>query len=460
MERVILKKLIEWKKAPKRKPLLLRGARQVGKTWILKHFGEKYFPNVHYLNFEKERNLDSLFTNSLDPDVILKNYELVYDTSVKPDDLIIFDEIQESPSALTSLKYFAEQRPFQPVCAAGSHIGIASSSSGFPVGKVEDIIMYPLTFYEFLLSFQPELAEFIREKNDLLPFPEILHKKLMDTFLIFYATGGLPEAISEFLDNRENLKTGLEKSRIIHERLIFNYISDFAKHAGAVNASHIHSVFDHIPQYLSSAVDNSIQRFKFKDVIPGKSRFTDLEGPIDWLINSGLLYRISVVEKSGTPLLHYRKHNIFKITMFDTGLLHSMLNIPLSQILLQDYGTFKGYIAENFIASSLICNGFTQLFSWRSRQSEIEFLIQFEENIVPIEVKSGSRTRAKSLAVYSETYSPKLKIVTSAKNLHFTNDKTLYMPLYLMDKMTDLAKMALYASESSASSESVVSSKG
>lgn len=437
MKRIILQKLIEWKERNGRKPLLLRGARQVGKTWILRHFGENYFPGVHYLNFEKDKNLDSLFSNSLDPEAILNNYELVYNTTVNESDLIIFDEVQESPNALTSLKYFAELKPYQPVCAAGSNIGIVSSTAGFPVGKVEDIIMYPLNFFEFLQAIQPELAQFIKEKKDFLPIPEILHKKLIDFFLHFYVTGGLPEAVSEFVNNRENTKTAFEKTRMIHERLIFNYVSDFAKHAGAVNAGHIHSVFDHVPQYLSTAVDNSIQRFKFKDVIPGKTRYADLEGPIDWLINSGLLYRINIVEKSGTPLISHRKHNIFKLALFDTGILHTMLNISFSQIIQQDYGSFKGYIAENFVAGSLVSSRFSPLFSWQRRQSEIEFLIQHEGNIIPVEVKSGSRTRAKSLSVYSEMYSPEIKVIVSLKNIELTSVKTLHIPLYLIDNLPD-----------------------
>ncbi|HQJ60679.1 MAG TPA: DUF4143 domain-containing protein, partial [bacterium] len=312
-----------------------------------------------------------------------------------------------------------------------------SSTAGFPVGKVEDIIMYPMNFSEFLQAIQPELAQFIKEKKDFLPISEILHKKLIDLFLHFYVTGGLPEAVSEFVNNRENTKTAFEKTRIIHERLIFNYVSDFAKHAGAVNAGHIHSVFDHVPQYLSTAVDNSIQRFKFKDVIPGKTRYADLEGPIDWLINSGLLYRINIVEKSGTPLISHRKHNIFKLALFDTGILHTMLNISFSQIIQQYYGSFKGHIAENFVAGSLVSSRFSPLFSWQRRQSEIEFLIQHEGNIIPVEVKSGSRTKAKSLSVYSEMYSPEIKVIVSLKNIELTNGKTLHIPLYLIDNLPD-----------------------
>ena len=435
MERIILEKLIEWKNRNGRKPLLLRGARQIGKTWILRHFGENYFPGVHYLNFEKDKNLSSLFSSSLDPEAVINNYELVYNTTVNEDDLIIFDEVQESPDALTSLKYFAELRPHQPVCAAGSNIGIISSSAGFPVGKVEDIVMYPMNFYEFLQAVQPELAKFIKEKKDISPVIEILHKKLTELFFHFYVTGGLPEAVSEFINNRENTRTAFEKTRSVHDRLIFNFVSDFAKHAGAVNAAHIHSVFDFVPQYLSAAVDNSIQRFRFKDIIPGKSRYADLEGPIDWLINSGLLYRINIVEKPEIPLLSFRKHNIFKLALFDTGLLHTMLNIPFSQIVQQDYGSFKGYIAENFVAGSLAANHLSPLFSWQRRQSEIEYLIQLDSQIIPVEVKSGSRTRAKSLSVYSEMYSPRIKVIASLKNLELSKDKTLHIPLYLIDSL-------------------------
>lgn len=444
MKRELLKKLKEWKAGQGRKPLLLKGARQVGKTWLLKHFGEHYFPKSHYLNFEKDRELDSLFSSSLSPKDVIRNYELAYDVSVDKNDLMIFDEVQESPSALTSLKYFSEEMPELAVCAAGSHIGVIRSSGSFPVGKIDDLTLFPLSFSEFLEALDSDLFSYYMEKDDSSPFPEILHKKLWQYFLKYYITGGMPEAVSEYLENKENERDGFSRCRKVHEKLLFNYVSDFSKHAGVLNASHIHSVFEHIPQYIFSVNDESVSRFKFKGVIPGKSRFSDLESPIDWLINAGFVYRVSIVEKSEIPLRHFRKPNIFKLMLFDTGLLNTMLDVPFSMIVSQDYGTFKGYSAENYASGALVSHGFSPLYSWHGRKSEIEFIFRWKEFLLPLEVKSGSRTRAKSLSVYSSKYSPKLRIIASAKNLSVSQDRqTLFLPLYCLDRMESFLEKLL-----------------
>lgn len=436
MKRALLQDLIQWKESKHRKPLLLRGARQVGKTWLLKEFGKTSFSAVHYLNFERDDTLKTIFTGSLAPLHILEQYELLKDVTIdKEKDLIIFDEIQEEPRALTSLKYFSEEMSNLAVCAAGSHIGITRSAGSFPVGKVDDMILYPFSFSEFLTATYLPLAEFLENKTDFIPLPEAIHYTLYHKFLIYYAVGGLPEAIKTFIEEEGDIKTKTEESRLIHKKLLFNYMSDFSKHAGKVNASHINTIFGYIPHYLSKTVDGSINRFHFKGVLTGKSRFADLEAPIEWLVHTGLLYKTSVIESCKIPLKQFEKENIFKLTLFDIGILHSMLNIPVGSILLQNYGAFKGYLAENYVAHTLHALGFTNLHSWRGRQSEIEFIIQANDLLIPIEVKSGTRVRAKSLAVFTKKYNPKLKIIISANNLSLSENNTLYIPIYMLDKL-------------------------
>ena len=413
MERDLFKKLVEWKRKESRKPLLLKGARQVGKTWLLTEFGRKEFSRTHTINFERDPDACSLFDGSLSPTTILRNLELYLDHSIDASsDLILFDEIQDCPRALTSLKYFAEEQPDVAVCCAGSHVGIALGSSSFPVGKIEFLPLYALTFREFLKDRYPELIAMIDAPP---PIPQAFHNRLWEELKLYYVTGGLPEVVQSYLKRKTGSHETFLEIRAIQNRLIQGYRADFAKHSGKANAAHINRVFDSVAEQITKAIDSSVGRYRFKDVIPGYSKFSQLEGPIDWLVQSGLVMPVYIVESPAIPLGSRRKTNNFKLFLFDIGLLGCMADIPVGSVLSQDFGTFKGFYAENYVAQELQSSGVPQLYSWRGRTSEVEFLVAVEKNVIPVEVKSGSRLhRAKSLSVYREKYKPKATVGISA----------------------------------------------
>jgi predicted AAA+ superfamily ATPase len=413
VERDLFKKLVEWKHKENRKPLLLKGARQVGKTWLLSEFGRKEFSRTHTINFERDPDACSLFDGSLSPTTILRNLELYLDHSIDASsDLILFDEIQDCPRALTSLKYFAEEQPDVAVCCAGSHVGIALGSSSFPVGKIELLTLYPLTFREFLKNRYPELIAMIDAPP---PIPQAFHNRLWEELKLYYVTGGLPEVVQSYLKRKTGAHETFLEIRAIQNRLIQGYRADFAKHSGKANAAHINRVFDSVAEQITKAIDSSVGRYRFKDVIPGYSKFSQLEGPIDWLVQSGLVVPVYIVESPAIPLRSRRKNNNFKLFLFDIGLLGCMADIPIGSVLSQDFGTYKGFFAENYVAQELQSSGVPQLYSWRGRTSEVEFLVAVEKNVIPVEVKSGSRLhRAKSLSVYREKYKPKATVGISA----------------------------------------------
>jgi len=413
VERILFQKLVEWKHKRNRRPLLLRGARQVGKTWLLNEFGKKTFSQIHTLNFERDPDACTLFQGSLSPATILRNLELYLNRSIdKSSDLILFDEIQECPRALTSLKYVAEEQPELAVCCAGSHIGIALGSSSFPVGKVELLTLHPLTFREFLEAQHTKLIEVIDAPP---PIPDVFHNRLWEQLKTYYVTGGMPEVVRSYLDRQPASHETFLEVREVQHRIIEGYRADFAKHSGKTNAAHINRVFDNVPEQITKTVDSSVNRYRFKDVIPGYSKFSQLEGPVDWLIQSGLILPVYIVDSPAIPLRSRRKTNTFKLFLFDIGLLGCMANIPIRSILSQDFGSYKGFLAENYVAQELQSSGVPQLYSWKGRTSEIEFLVDVHGHIIPLEVKSGSRLhRAKSLAVYREKYDPDATIGVSA----------------------------------------------
>lgn len=413
MERDLFKKLVEWKRKESRKPLLLKGARQVGKTWLLTEFGRKEFSRTHTINFERDPDACSLFDGSLSPTTILRNLELYLDHSIDASsDLILFDEIQDCPRALTSLKYFAEEQPDAAVCCAGSHVGIALGSSSFPVGKIELLTLYPLTFREFLKARYPELIAMIDAPP---PIPQAFHTRLWEELKFYYVTGGLPEVVQSCLKRKTGSHETFLEIRAIQNRLIQGYRADFAKHSGKANAAHINRVFDSVAEQITKAIDSSVGRYRFKDVIPGYSKFSQLEGPIDWLVQSGLVMPVYIVESPAIPLGSRRKTNNFKLFLFDIGLLGCMADIPIGSVLSQDFGTYKGFFAENYVAQELQSIGVPQLYAWRGRTSEVEFLVAVEKNVIPVEVKSGSRLhRARSLGVYRDKYKPEVTVGISA----------------------------------------------
>ena len=436
MKRLIADQLSRWKRQTARKPLLLQGARQVGKTWLLKEFGRREFRRTFCVNFENTATFQSLFRSGLRPSVVIPQLSILLNESIIPgQDLLIFDEIQNSPEALTSIKYFREEMPELALCCAGSHVGLAVSAASFPVGQVEFLSLYPLSFEEFLGATDERSAGILADFNPATTIPEAIHGHLWEQLKTYYVTGGLPEAVEHYRTHRGNLQQAFLGVRTIQRALLQGYQSDFSKHAGKVNAVHINRVLDAVPTQMLRVVNDSVGRFRFKGVIPEKSKFAQLEGPIDWLVKTGLVLKVNLVETPMLPLRAYAKPNMFKLYLFDVGLLGCMLDLPIASILSQDYGTYKGYYAENFVAQELSAAGRAPLYSWCGRQSEIEFLLIRNNHVIPVEVKAGIRAHSRSLSAYAEKYTPPLKIKVTARNLDQATPACHNIPLYLAGKL-------------------------
>jgi predicted AAA+ superfamily ATPase len=388
------------------------------------------------LNFEEKRDeLNKLFSAGLTSRDVINRVEIMFLDKVNIEqDLVIFDEIQECPPALTSLKYFSETMSGLAVCCAGSHLGLALSGDSFPVGQVDMLHLYPLDFEEFLMEENPPLAAMLSGVSDYSKIDEFLHVRLWDSLKRYYITGGLPAAVKRFIDNRDALARALSEVRNIQKTLIAGYTGDFAKHAGKENANHLHRIFENIPVQLCRAVDASAKKYAFKGVIPGKSKYENIAGPVDWLIKSGLVIKVPVLETPSMPLRAFAKENTFKLYLFDVGILGAMLDLPPGTLIGQDYGSYKGFFAENFAAQEFVAGGAGDLYSWVHRTSEVEFLRVLNDTVVPVEVKSGLRTRAKSLAVYAERYAPSRMITISGRPYRKGN-LVINFPLYLAGKI-------------------------
>ena len=440
MKRLLLQKLLDWKDQPVRKPVLLDGARQTGKSFLLETLLGEHFGQVIRLDFLEQPHLANVFADSLKPSDILTNIELELNLSIdKQQDLIIFDEIGECQPAINSLKFFAEQCPDMFVCASGSNIGLLGS---FPVGKVEFLELYPLTFEEFLwASNQPPLTKAFETMN----LGKVAHEKLFSLLIDYYFVGGMPEAVNVWFGSGSEAEQTLgiiakiQRVNQIHTSLIAGYERDFGKYSGKVSAQHIQAVFENVPAQLSKNRDDSVKRFKFKDVIEKKSRYKDLDGPINWLEKCKLISKCHPVDcKPEPPLKPLVKDNIFKLFLFDVGLLGHMLGVSYKENREQKYN-YKGYVAENFVQNELIAQFGSPTYSWEYARSEIEFLFKTDAGVViPVEVKSGKRTRAKSLQTYVQRYAPTatLKFIGSTGSLDDPAAKVL--PLYYVSKISDV----------------------
>ncbi len=433
MKRKMMKRLLEWKEENGRKPLILKGVRQVGKTHLLKEFGRLYFPKVHYFNFEKEPRLAKIFEADLNPERILSELSFYRDQPIHiKTDLVIFDEIQEAPKALTSLKYFQEECSELYLCAAGSLLGLHLSSTSFPVGKVTFETLRPMSFEEFLMANNDKALPILQKLTAKGKIPDILHEHLWDQLKHYFIVGGLPEAVTAYLEKKANLFEAFSLVRKRQDDLLNTYYADIAKHAGKVNAMHIDRVFRSVADQLSQVQDGSVARFKFKGVVPGITHYDRLSGAIDWLEAAGLAMKVHIVNTGQFPFAGYAKENCFKLLAFDVGILGSMSGLPPKVILDYDYGTYKGYFAENFVAQELMGHGRESLFSWQEHNREIEFLAEIDGAVIPIEVKSGSNTKAKSLKTFSEKYTPLYQVIFSGLSLDIESSKKIhYYPLYL-----------------------------
>lgn len=426
-----------WEQAAGRKPLLLQGARQVGKTYILKAFGQARFKRVHYVNFEENASFIPAFSTDLNPAGIVRDLSLLLGTPIdRQTDLLILDEIQQCPRALTSLKYFAEELPELAVCAAGSLLGVHLGECSFPVGKVDEVRMYPLTFEEFLAAVSDlVLQEAFEQITELAPLSPVLHQRLWNEFKLYLVVGGLPEAVCAFIERRAEPFSAFQKAREIQNRLVSEYSADMAKHCCKQNAMHLERLWRQIPAQLGRDQNGAAPKFVFKDVLPGIKGYERMAGVIDWLETAGLILRVPIANCGQLPFSSYTKENAFKLFVFDVGILGALSRLPVKTVLDYDFGTYKGYYAENFVAQTFRALNRADAVCWREGTAEVEFLTEADGAAVPVEVKSGWVTQAKSLKSFADKYKPAYSAVFSGRNAGC--DATLarhYYPLYLASK--------------------------
>lgn len=436
MKRNVTESLNDWKSSANRKPLILKGARQVGKTHILKEFGREDFPRCHYVNFEEDERLGRIFEQDLKPHRILDELQFYLDQIIdRRQDLVIFDEIQRCSKALTSLKYFSEEMPELALCAAGSLLGVTLHMESFPVGKVQFLAMYPLSFDEFLDGIGKErLAELIRKHDLTQPVPEMAHEQLWELWKRYLIVGSLPEAVNHYREKQENLYEAVQIIRKAQRDLLDAYLADIAKHCGKTNALHIERLWRNVPAQLAQSQNGSAGKFKLREGIPGIRGYERLSAPLDWLEGADLLIRVPIIDAVGIPLSGYAKENRFKLYFFDVGLLGAMSGIAPATFLNYDFGSYKGYVAENFVAQELRAAGDKTIYCWQGRTAEVEFLLEKEGEIVPVEVKSGWVTQSKSLKVYTDRYHPSKSYILSANNVKHSNSRH-HLPLYMAARL-------------------------
>ena len=437
MYRRIQGDLEEWRSSPNRKPLVVKGARQVGKTYVLKEWGKAAFSKVHYVNFEKTPQAAAIFTHDLDVHRIVRDLGFWLKSSIDiNNDLLILDEIQAAPKALTGLKYFCEDLPQFAVCAAGSLLGVILSEESFPVGKVAFLHMHPLSFSEFLIAVdERETHKQLPQPSLTAKVPDIVHDHLWQMLKIYYVVGGMPEVVNIYQQLRTDMYAALNQVRATQQDLLQTYENDFAKHAGKLNAIHIQAMYRSIPSQLAGGHDESVQRFKFGEVMSGKKGFVTWERPLHWLINAGLALQVKIANTAELPLEHYCKANSFKLFMNDIGLLGCAQHLDAQAIMQQSYGLAKGYFAENFVAQEMRAAHAQQqwpLYAWSERSAEVEYVRPFHGSVIPVEVKAGHRTQAKSLLQFRRQYDPPLSIKISAQPLRYDpSERLLHLPLYL-----------------------------
>jgi predicted AAA+ superfamily ATPase len=426
MKRDIYENLLEWKSSPRRKPLLLQGARQTGKTFILKQFGRNEYEKIIYCNFEENPDLDQFFYRDLNPKRILSDLSIYMNQTIKPDvDLLIFDEIQVSNRALNSLKYFEEQENSFHIAAAGSLLGVKLSAPGsFPVGKVNFMSLYPMTFLEFLDAMGESRYRLLVENVDsFTPIVQAFHADLINLLRQYYFVGGMPEAVKCFSETGE-----AREIRVIQQEIIKSYVLDFAKHAPAPDIPKLTIIWESIPKHL--AKEN--KKFIFSAVKKG-ARSREYENALTWLEGAGLIYRVNAVETCKLPLKHYADHNCFKVYALDLGLLGAIANSPPELLVKGErlFNEYEGAFVENYVAQQLVSHFSQTLYYWRSKggKAEIDYLCELAGKIYPLEVKAGLNPKSKSLKSYDQQFSPSRLVRSNL--LNFKKDgKICNLPLY------------------------------
>ncbi|MEG0998545.1 MAG: ATP-binding protein [Clostridiales bacterium] len=425
MKRKITEKLLAWKNNTKdRKPLVLNGARQVGKTYILREFGEKYYKNVVYINLESNISVASFFAENIAPERIIQYLEATVNKKIIPGEtLIVFDEIQSCERALTSLKYFCEETPEYHIAAAGSLLGVAINRENysFPVGKVETLTLYPLDFEEFLWARNQDILceEIKKSYESLTEMVKSLHQQATDLYREYLIIGGMPGCINRFLQTGKLLDVPLVQNEILD-----NYIADMAKYANISDSVKIRTCYNSIPAQLGK--EN--KKFQYKVVQKGGSS-TIFGASIEWLTLAGVVLKCSKIEQAVEPISVYEDLSSFKLYMGDVGLLTMKSGISQQTVLSGAGNVFMGALTENYVAQQLIAKGY-KLHYWTSKYTaELDFILQKEDKIIGIEVKKGEHTKSKSLNEFIKIYSPDEAIRLSLKNFG-KSQNIISIPLY------------------------------
>lgn len=439
MKRDIYSRLLAWRASANRKPLVLRGARQTGKTYILRQFGRNEYRRCHYFNFERDSRLASFFTGGLDPQRILRDLGIYGGEAIHPKtDLLIFDEIQECGDALNALKYFQEEAPDYPIASAGSLLGVRMSRpKSFPVGKVDFLDLYPLTFYEFLSAVgEDRYRDYLENLEMIEPIPEAFHAALIALLRRYYYVGGMPEAVRRHAEDPAG-----SDCRTIQRAILDAYTLDFAKHAPATDIPKLSLLWESLPTQL--AREN--RKFMFS-VVKAGARAREYENALTWLVNARLIHRCTLVTTPKPPLAAHTDASSFKMYACDVGLLGALANLPgdapsddLS--ILTDY---QGAFVENYAAQQLVALTGSALHYWRNvgREAEVDFLHQHSTGVVPLEVKAGINLRSKSLAFYHGKYAPDLVVRAALCNLK-RDASILNIPLYALPSLPRLLGLAL-----------------
>ena len=429
MKRNALENMIRWKNDAERKPLVLRGARQVGKTWLMKEFGKSCYKNFVYFNFDEEDELKSIFETSKNPQRIIELLSMISGEKILPGDtLIIFDEIQECPEALNALKYFREKANEYHVVAAGSLLGtLLAKPKSYPVGMVNLLDICPLNFEEFLEAADPVLYACYSSIQKDQQIEEIFHSRLLDAFNNYLIIGGMPECVASWVRYKDPARVSQ-----IQRELIAVYENDFSKHNGKVNSGRILMVFRSIVAQLAKPNE----KFMYGAVREG-GRARDFEEAIEWLVSAGMLYRVYNVSKTEHPLSAFDKLDQFKLFVFDTGLLKHMAGIDNSAILLKNDYQFKGPLTENYVLQQLRGQFEIAPRYYADKNSEIDFVLQYGTEIIPIEVKGGEDKSAPSFKRYIAEHHPEHALRLSKRGYRRDGDFT-NIPLYLAGKIKEL----------------------
>lgn len=432
MKRFALEKLKKWKENKNKKPLIIRGARQVGKTWLMKEFGKLYYENTVYINFDKNETMKELFGRDLEISRIIKGLELVYSKKINPENtLLIFDEVQEVPEALSSLKYFYENAPQYQIVAAGSLLGVAlHHGTSFPVGKVNFMDLYPLSFKEFLCAVGKEnLATLLSEKD--FEMVSVLKNQYIDLLKEYYYIGGMPEAVNDYIQTGD-----FTRVREIQKQILSAYELDFSKHAPANEVPRIRMLWNCIPSQL--AKDN--KKFIYGLIREG-ARAKEYETALLWLTDCGLVHQLRRVSKPNLPLKAYEDMKAFKLFVSDIGLLSCLTDLDTKTIVKGNdiFTEFKGSLTEQFVLQQLKTLENIPTYYWTNSNgnAEIDFVVQLKGDVVPIEAKASINLNAKSLKVYRELFSPDCSVRTSMAD-YKEQDGLINLPLYAIEEIADL----------------------